>query len=327
MVADRPDFAVVRLEPMSGGPETRCGRRNEDRPHERVRALPTGNAGGSGPEEHGIREPRDARTRQPAGSGGVAVPRTVHRGRYNRIPNQPETRWLARRGKETLQLESCGTRITLRTRHLQAVWREALADAGPHEALQETLGRWAEADPRPLVLLIDEIDMLIGDTLLAVLRQLRADYPNRPRHYPQRRGVVRHPRRARLPHPVERRERRHRRRQRLQRQGRIATPRRLQRDRGAGAARAAHRRDGTAVLGGRRRVGLDGRLRPAVAGERAMPPDVLRQQGGARPLAGDRGRRHFSKCGNTWSRADRSIWTSSRTSCRKTACDASSSRC
>ena len=76
-------------------------------------------------------------------------------------------------------------RITLRAGHLQAVWREALADAGPHEALQEALGRWAEADPSPLVLLIDEIDTLIGDTLLAVLRQLRAGYPNRPGHYPQ----------------------------------------------------------------------------------------------------------------------------------------------
>ncbi len=76
-------------------------------------------------------------------------------------------------------------RITLHAQHLRAIWREALADTGPHEALQETLGRWAEADARPLVLLIDEIDMLIGDTLLAVLRQLRAGYPNRPRHYPQ----------------------------------------------------------------------------------------------------------------------------------------------
>ena len=76
-------------------------------------------------------------------------------------------------------------RITLDARHLQAIWREALAETGPHEALQETLGRWAEADPRPLVLLIDEIDTLIGDTLLAVLRQLRAGYPSRSRNYPQ----------------------------------------------------------------------------------------------------------------------------------------------
>ena len=176
-------------------------------------------------------------------------------------------------------------RITLHARHLQAIWREALADTGPHEALQETLGRWAEADARPLVLLIDEIDTLIGDTLLAVLRQLRAGYPNRPRNYPQERDAVRCPRRARLPDPLERGERRHRRRQRLQHPGGIAAPRRLHGSRAAGAAHPAHRRDRTAVLGSRGRSGVDRHLRAAVAGERPLPPGLLRQQGGARPLA------------------------------------------
>ena len=42
-----------------------------------------------------------------------------------------------------------------------------------------------EADPRPLVLLIDEIDALVGDTLLSVLRQLRAGYVRRPKSFPQ----------------------------------------------------------------------------------------------------------------------------------------------
>ena len=60
----------------------------------------------------------------------------------------------------------------------------ALADAGPDGALFEVLSRWARADPRPLVLLIDEIDALIGDTLLSVLRQLRAGYDQRPGHFP-----------------------------------------------------------------------------------------------------------------------------------------------
>ena len=39
--------------------------------------------------------------------------------------------------------------------------------------------------PKPLVLLIDEIDSLIGDTLIAVLRQLRAGYFKRPASFPQ----------------------------------------------------------------------------------------------------------------------------------------------
>jgi hypothetical protein len=35
------------------------------------------------------------------------------------------------------------------------------------------------------VLFIDEIDALIGNTLISVLRQLRAGYDKRPRHFPQ----------------------------------------------------------------------------------------------------------------------------------------------
>jgi len=56
---------------------------------------------------------------------------------------------------------------------------------GPGSGLTEVLRVWARADPRPLVLLIDEFDALIGDSLIAVLRQLRAGYPNRPREFPQ----------------------------------------------------------------------------------------------------------------------------------------------
>ena len=51
-------------------------------------------------------------------------------------------------------------------------------------ALAEALTRWCEADPKPLVLLIDEIDSLIGDTLISVLRQLRDGYDQRPESFP-----------------------------------------------------------------------------------------------------------------------------------------------
>ncbi len=40
-------------------------------------------------------------------------------------------------------------------------------------------------DPKPLVLLIDEIDELVGDTLIPVLRQLHAGGANRPAAFPQ----------------------------------------------------------------------------------------------------------------------------------------------
>ena len=78
-----------------------------------------------------------------------------------------------------------GARMTLGDEFLEGVYRDLAAKYVPHEVLLEALTRWAEADPKPLVLLIDEIDMLIGDSLLAVLRQLRTGYHQRPRSFPQ----------------------------------------------------------------------------------------------------------------------------------------------
>ena len=68
---------------------------------------------------------------------------------------------------------------------LDGMWEQALARAGPHGALRQALGRWAMNDPKPLVLLLDEIDALVGDTLISVLRQLRAGYDLRPAAFPQ----------------------------------------------------------------------------------------------------------------------------------------------
>ena len=65
------------------------------------------------------------------------------------------------------------------------VWPDVLAKAGPEDALKELLDRWCAANPTPLVLLVDEIDALVGDTLLSVLRQLRAGYQQRPGGFPQ----------------------------------------------------------------------------------------------------------------------------------------------
>ncbi len=44
---------------------------------------------------------------------------------------------------------------------------------------------WSAASPKPLVLLIDEVDALVGDTLISVLRQLRSQYDRRPHRFPQ----------------------------------------------------------------------------------------------------------------------------------------------
>ena len=60
-----------------------------------------------------------------------------------------------------------------------------LDEHGGHGALNETLRRWAKACDKPLVLLVDEIDSLEGDSLISVLRQLRAGYDERPDGFPQ----------------------------------------------------------------------------------------------------------------------------------------------
>ena len=67
---------------------------------------------------------------------------------------------------------------------LQGIVSEVLAGGRPATALWKSLKRWAEADSRPLVLLIDEIDALMGDSLISVLRQLRSGYDLRPKNFP-----------------------------------------------------------------------------------------------------------------------------------------------
>ncbi len=80
-------------------------------------------------------------------------------------------------------LASCA-RLVLADDFVGSIWEETLRRIGPFGALQEVLTLWAESDSRPLVLLIDEIDALVGDTLRSVLRQLRTGYYLRPKHFP-----------------------------------------------------------------------------------------------------------------------------------------------
>ncbi len=53
------------------------------------------------------------------------------------------------------------------------------------DRLVRLLEAWAVVDARPAVLLLDEVDALVGDTLVSLLRQLRAGYTQRPEHFPQ----------------------------------------------------------------------------------------------------------------------------------------------
>ena len=76
-------------------------------------------------------------------------------------------------------------RDALKDDFVREIKHEALEMEGPDDALKWVLTEWALASPQPLVLLVDEIDALVGDSLISVLRQLRSGYDRRPDRYPQ----------------------------------------------------------------------------------------------------------------------------------------------
>lgn len=82
------------------------------------------------------------------------------------------------------------TELLIRTEiHLQdGFFKENFQELGeinPFALLNFALTQWCLASPLPVILFIDEVDALIGDTLIAVLRQLRSGYDRRPASFPQ----------------------------------------------------------------------------------------------------------------------------------------------
>ena len=63
--------------------------------------------------------------------------------------------------------------------------RDLLDQFGAGQSLSRLLREWTESSPTPLVLMLDEVDTLIGDTLISLLRQLRGGYDDRPAAFPQ----------------------------------------------------------------------------------------------------------------------------------------------
>jgi type II secretory pathway predicted ATPase ExeA len=61
---------------------------------------------------------------------------------------------------------------------------ESLATS-EHAAIQQTLNTVCTSIDRPLVLFLDEVDALVGDSLISLLRQIRAGYTDRPKFFPQ----------------------------------------------------------------------------------------------------------------------------------------------
>ena len=77
-----------------------------------------------------------------------------------------------RRGMRVILGELASRARSTGDEFLYGAWPDIFATFG-EGALAEALTRWCEHTAAPVVLLIDEIDTLIGDTLIAVLRQLQ----------------------------------------------------------------------------------------------------------------------------------------------------------
>ncbi len=62
---------------------------------------------------------------------------------------------------------------------------EIFSKRGGENSLKAGLSHISKKMEKPVILLIDEIDSLIGDTLISVLRQLRSGYKDRSKSFPQ----------------------------------------------------------------------------------------------------------------------------------------------
>lgn len=56
--------------------------------------------------------------------------------------------------------------------------------------LKNYLQAWSESQEKPIVLFVDEIDALLDNVLISVLRQLRDGYQSRPKHFPSSIALV-----------------------------------------------------------------------------------------------------------------------------------------
>ena len=63
--------------------------------------------------------------------------------------------------------------------------RDEVQKVGKDSMLATYLRRLSESLPNPIVLILDEIDALVGDSLVSILRQLRSGYVDRPKSFPQ----------------------------------------------------------------------------------------------------------------------------------------------
>jgi hypothetical protein len=70
------------------------------------------------------------------------------------------------------------------TRQLDEKYRPVNPEGKHFPDLYNYLQKWSESQEKPVVLFIDEIDALMDDVSISILRQLRDGYQGRPGHFP-----------------------------------------------------------------------------------------------------------------------------------------------
>jgi hypothetical protein len=63
--------------------------------------------------------------------------------------------------------------------------RDQLLITASGEGVRRLLQTWSRLSDKPLIIFFDEVDALVGDTLISLLRQIRAGYAQRPEAFPQ----------------------------------------------------------------------------------------------------------------------------------------------
>jgi hypothetical protein len=111
-------------------------------------------------------------------------------GKYKSLYVNVETAQAARENvkegiKAILNALAQSASFYLNDSFIEENWEQIFNKKGEFVSLNEILGQWCRQSEKPVVLFIDEIDSLVGDTLISVLRQLRSGYTIRPGMFPQ----------------------------------------------------------------------------------------------------------------------------------------------
>jgi hypothetical protein len=111
-------------------------------------------------------------------------------GQYHALYANIEAAQVARqdaaRGINTItSVIAHAARLYLNNQALIPWWEQQAKSTGGDNLLTRLLEYWTTQSDKPTVLFLDEVDALIGDTLISLLRQIRAGYGQRPQAFPQ----------------------------------------------------------------------------------------------------------------------------------------------